>query len=99
VLAPREPASDEALIQKNLARFSEMTAALEARDLTKIQEIESSLSKQIVRGVNICPPADYKPAHDDRYCVRCEGFAECSVRYLNAGSKAAGLIESASPQT
>jgi len=32
--------------------------------------------------VNICPPVDYKPEDSDRYCVRCEGFAECTARHL-----------------
>ena len=32
--------------------------------------------------MNICPPADYKPDNADGYCIRCEGFAECSVRYI-----------------
>jgi hypothetical protein len=38
--------------------------------------------REIVSGVNICSPGDFKPEHSDRYCVRCEGFAECTVRHL-----------------
>jgi hypothetical protein len=26
---------------------------------------------------------DFKPDHTDGYCIRCEGFAECSVRFLS----------------
>ena len=36
----------------------------------------------VIAGVNICEPVDYKPEHSDRYCIRCEGFAECTARHL-----------------
>ena len=35
-------------------------------------------------GVNICPPADYKPEAEDRYCIQCEGFNECTIRDTEA---------------
>ena len=44
--------------------------------------VHDLLRTEIVRGVNICPPVDYKPEHSDRYCVRCEGFAECTARNM-----------------
>ena len=40
------------------------------------------LKKQVVPGVNICKPVDYK-GDKDGICVSCEGFAECSLRYVN----------------
>ena len=30
---------------------------------------------------SVAPP-DYKPDHNDGYCIRCEGFAECTARHL-----------------
>jgi ferredoxin-like protein FixX len=53
------------------------------------QTLAESISQEVKPGVNICPPADYKPLNEDRYCVRCEGFAECSVRYLKLNEPAA----------
>src|SRR5437762_943757 len=47
-----------------------------------IDRLISIAEREIVRGVNICPPVDYKPEHSDRYCVRCEGFAECTARNM-----------------
>jgi hypothetical protein len=45
-----------------------------------LQELDAN----VVPGVNICPPVDFKPEAEDAYCVRCEGFSECSARYLRA---------------
>lgn len=67
---------------KNLARFEEMKRVLASGTPDDVEALKSSIAPDIVPGVNICPPADYKPEHQDGYCVRCEGFAECSVRYL-----------------
>ncbi len=68
--------------ETNLARFAELRRTLAEGTLQDGQKLAESISRDIKPGVNICPPADYKPEHEDRYCVRCEGFAECSVRYL-----------------
>jgi hypothetical protein len=46
---------------------------------------------EIVPDVNICPPADYKPGNADGYCIRCEGFAECSARYLRLNRNPAAI--------
>jgi len=46
--------------------------------------------------VNICPPADYKPENPDGYCIRCEGFAECSTRFLKA-NRPASSVQSTAP--
>lgn len=43
-----------------------------------------------VPGVNICPPSDSRPQAADGYCIRCEGFAQCSARYLRLNRPSAG---------
>jgi hypothetical protein len=63
-----------------------MKRTLSETDREKIDAMISKIQPEIVPGVNICPPADYKPEAADGYCVRCEGFAECSVRYLKLKS-------------
>ncbi len=44
-------------------------------------ELPAHLQKLVVPGVNICKPVDFK-GDKDLVCLRCEGFAECSLRYL-----------------
>jgi membrane associated rhomboid family serine protease len=91
------PAADSAapgehgLAERNLETFAEVKRVLESGDGGARRELVSSLGKDVVPGVNICPPADYKPEHEDRYCVRCEGFNECTIRFigLRAESKPA----------
>jgi membrane associated rhomboid family serine protease len=78
----KPPASAEHAADGNLRRFGEMKAALESGEDAKIDALVQGWEGEIVPGVNICPPADYKPENQDRYCIRCEGFAECSARYL-----------------
>lgn len=90
--------SDQRLAEHNLERFSRMKASLDSRSAAQVEELIASIEPTIVPGVNICPPADYKPEGEDRYCVRCEGFSECSVRYLNARMPEAGESESASSE-
>jgi membrane associated rhomboid family serine protease len=67
---------------RNLRRFADMKEAIASGSPAKVDALAGGIAPEIVPGVNICPPADYKPQGEDRYCVRCEGFAECSVRYL-----------------
>lgn len=43
--------------------------------------LRTELGKLVVEGVKICKPVDFKGDRDG-ICVRCEGFAECSLRYL-----------------
>lgn len=83
----RDESSDEKLIARNLDRFTRMKAAMAEGSKEKRDALNAELQKDYVPGVNICPPADYKPEHEDRYCVRCEGFAECSMRYLKLHAK------------
>ena len=45
------------------------------------REFEAELGKLVVPGVNICKPIDFK-GDKDGICVKCEGFAECSLRYV-----------------
>ena len=56
--------------------------ALARKSEADLQRLLGHCEREITPNVNICPPADYKPEHPDGYCIRCEGFAECSVRYL-----------------
>jgi len=77
--------SEEASITtatRNLARVAAMKKALSTASDSDIDRLITISERDIVRGVNICPPIDYKPEHPDRYCVRCEGFAECTARHL-----------------
>ena len=68
----------------NTARFNAIKSALQARSQGEIEKLLAQCERDTVPNVNICPPADYKPESPDGYCVRCEGFAECSARYLRA---------------
>ncbi|MBI2215563.1 MAG: rhomboid family intramembrane serine protease [Acidobacteria bacterium] len=79
----------EGLADRNLARFAEMKRTLAEGTPEERQKLAESIGKDITPGVNICPPVDYKPEAEDRYCVRCEGFAECSVRFLKLNEPAA----------
>ncbi|MBL8113054.1 MAG: rhomboid family intramembrane serine protease [Acidobacteria bacterium] len=45
------------------------------------ERFASDLAKLVVPGVKICKPVDFK-GDKDGICVRCEGFAECSLRYV-----------------
>jgi len=80
--------SDEKLADANLAGFQE-TKSVAAGTTAERQGRIDVLTKAIVPGVNICPPADFKPEAEDRYCIRCEGFNECSARWLSLRDTAA----------
>lgn len=71
---------------RNRQRFDEMKRVLAEGDSQKVDALVAKIQPDVIAGVNICPPADYKPEADDGYCVRCEGFPECSVRYLKMKS-------------
>ena len=66
----------------NSARYAAIKQALGHGNDSEIERQLAQAEREIVAGVNICPPADYKPDNVDGYCIRCEGFAECSARYL-----------------
>jgi membrane associated rhomboid family serine protease len=66
----------------NAARFAAIKQALASKSNAEIDRLASRCDRDVVAGVNVCPPADYKPENVDGYCIRCEGFAECSARHL-----------------
>jgi membrane associated rhomboid family serine protease len=68
----------------NAARFTAIKQAIATRSDSDVERLLAQCERDVVAGVNICPPVDYKPENADGYCVRCEGFAECSARYLRA---------------
>jgi membrane associated rhomboid family serine protease len=74
---------------RNIARVAAMKNALTTASDSEIDRLIKVSEREIVIGVNICPPADFKPETPDRYCVRCEGFAECSARHLRLNRPAA----------
>lgn len=79
-----EADEDEAMMTatRNTARVAAVKKALSTGDPADIDRLIAAAEREMVRGVNICAPADYKPEHPDRYCIRCEGFAECTARHL-----------------
>lgn len=83
--SPAEQPRAHAMQDENLASF-EKTRRAAAGTRAEVEAELHRLESRIVAGVNICPPADFKPAADDRYCARCEGFAECSARWLRANA-------------
>lgn len=66
----------------NAARTTGIKRALSTGNDADIDRLVAQADRETVAGVNICPPADYKPEAVDGYCLRCEGFAECSARHL-----------------
>jgi membrane associated rhomboid family serine protease len=74
---------------RNITRVAAMKNALTTASDSEIDRLIEVSEREIVTGVNICPPGDFKPESPDRYCVRCEGFAECSARHLRLNRPAA----------
>jgi membrane associated rhomboid family serine protease len=66
----------------NAARLAAMKKALASRSDADVDRLIAQCDRETLPGVNICPPPDYKPDNVDGYCIRCEGFAECSARHL-----------------
>lgn len=64
------------------ARAAAIKQAIQSGSDSDIDRLIAGCERDIVPNVNICPPADFKPEDNDGYCIRCEGFAECSARYL-----------------
>lgn len=69
---------------RNAARVVAMKKAIATQSSAAVDRLSAQFEREVVAGVNICPPVDFKPDHTDGYCIRCEGFAECSVRFLAA---------------
>ena len=91
-VAPPAPANDR-LANDNLSSFAETKMAAMTATAAERQARIDSLRSMIVPGVNICPPADFKPEAEDRYCVRCEGFNECSARWLGLQAEKAPAVD------
>ena len=77
-----EDADPLAMVTRNVTRVAAMKKALATRSDADIDRLIAASEKEIVAGVNICAPVDFKPEHPDGYCIRCEGFAECTARHL-----------------
>ncbi|MEA2489242.1 MAG: Rhomboid family [Acidobacteriota bacterium] len=79
--APSGPAAGAI---QNAARFVAMKQVMAEGVPSELERLAIQCERDAVHGVNICPPADYKPESTDGYCIRCEGFAECAARHLRA---------------
>jgi membrane associated rhomboid family serine protease len=80
--ADEPPSRVDTTAMMNAARYVALRQALAGSASTEIDRLQTQFERDMVANVNICPPADYKPDHVDGYCIRCEGFAECSARFL-----------------
>jgi len=75
---------DQVLEKRNRELFPRVEArrtAIKAAAPPVAGPLEVELQRLVVPGVKICKPIDFK-GDKDGVCVRCEGFAECSLRYL-----------------
>ena len=81
---PKLESEDAAVIAatRNMTRVAAVKRALSTGSDSDITRLIDLAEREKVSGVNICAPADFKPEHSDRYCIRCEGFAECTARHL-----------------
>lgn len=69
---------------ENIEQFQETKRIAESGSADEKRVRIEHLKERITPGVNICPPVDFKPEDEDGYCARCEGFNECSARWLKA---------------
>jgi membrane associated rhomboid family serine protease len=83
---PAVVANEEKRAESNLALFGEVRKTLDSGDPEAIESMLAHLDREKTPNVNICPPADFKPLGEDRFCARCEGFAECSARFVRAST-------------
>ena len=82
----------------NAARFVAIKKAIATSNQNEIDRLLGQSERDIVRGVNICPPADFKPENPDGYCIRCEGFPECSARFIKLHRPPASAAAPAGPE-
>ena len=101
--APEAPRIDTTALH-NAARYAAVKQVLGSGSASEVERLIAQCERDKVANVNICPPADFKPESADNYCIRCEGFAECSARMLRArlataasGSAAATAAPAAAP--
>jgi membrane associated rhomboid family serine protease len=77
---------DEALEKRNRELFPRVealrTSAQAGVEPPGGEGLRKDLQRLVVPGVNVCKPVDFK-GDKDGVCVKCEGFAECSLRYLS----------------
>jgi hypothetical protein len=85
---PATRSGPDVTAMRNATRFAAMKQVLASGSQSDVDRLAAQCDREVVRGVNICPPADYKPDNNDGYCIRCEGFAECSARYLRMNRRA-----------
>jgi len=102
--APQTLDSADAVViaaTRNMTRVAAMKKALTTGSHSDIDRLIDLAEREKVAGVNICEPPDFKPEHSDRYCIRCEGFAECTARHLrlNRPAMVAEAPPMASPET
>jgi membrane associated rhomboid family serine protease len=95
--APPPAKADSSDADRNLETFRKIRQSIESGTPEEREALVKEIEPEIIRGVNICPPADYKPEAADRYCIQCEGFPECSVRYMNLNAPAPDPAESPEP--
>lgn len=93
------PPRTDGLAMHNGVRFAGIRKAVANASVVDMERLLTQCEREIVAGVNVCPPPDYKPENQDGYCIRCEGFAECSARYLRARIAAAPSPTAPSPAT
>jgi membrane associated rhomboid family serine protease len=84
---------------RNLSRNAAVKHALNTANDDEIDRLIAVSENEITRGVNICPPPDYKPEAQDGYCIRCDGFAECTARYLRLNRPKKPAAEGIAPET
>ncbi|HQR45273.1 MAG TPA: rhomboid family intramembrane serine protease [Thermoanaerobaculia bacterium] len=77
---------DAALERRNRELFPRVEALRQAARAggdppPDLGAFEGELRKLVVPGVNVCKPVDFK-GDKDGICLKCEGFAECSLRYV-----------------
>lgn len=76
---------DEALEKRNRELFPRVEALRETERAGGAppggEGLRGELTRLVVPGVNICKPVDFK-GDRDTFCLKCDGFAECSLRYL-----------------
>lgn len=81
--AVREDAALERRNRGLFPRVEELRGAVRAGGElpARLRSVEAEIRKAVTPGVNICKPIDFK-GDQDGVCIRCEGFAECSLRYV-----------------